>query len=78
MDITKISLDIALPSNPEQIRNRGWFFTLADGVGGQDRGEVASQLTVETVLAECAKAPAGENSTTLLARAIQAANTQRL
>jgi PPM family protein phosphatase len=64
----------AVPSNPAQARNRGWIFTLADGVGGQDRGEVASQLAVETVLAEHAKAPAGENSSALLARAIQAAN----
>ncbi len=64
----------AVPSNPAQTRNRGWLFTLADGVGGQDRGEVASQLTVETVLAEHAKAPAGENLSALLARAIQAAN----
>jgi len=66
----------SLPSNPEQIRNRGWIFTLADGVGGQDRGEVASQLTVETVLDECTKAPPGENSAALLGRAIQTANTR--
>lgn len=66
----------SLPLDPEQIRNRGWVFTLADGVGGQDRGEVASRLTVETVLAECARAAPGENSPSLLARAIQAANTR--
>jgi protein phosphatase len=66
----------SLPSNPEQTRNRGWIFTLADGVGGQERGEVASQLTVETVLDECAKAPPGENSASLLGRAIQAANSR--
>ncbi len=66
----------AAPSNPAQTRNRGWIFTLADGVGGQERGEVASQLTVETVLAEHAKAPAGENPAALLARAIQAANSR--
>ena len=44
----------SLPSNPEHARSRGWVFVLADGVGGQDRGEVASRLAVETVLAECA------------------------
>jgi len=66
----------ALPSNPQQVRNRGWLFALADGVGGQDRGEVASRLTVETVLAEYAKAPTGENPSALLARAIQSANTR--
>ncbi len=66
----------ALPSNPQQARNRGWIFTIADGVGGRERGEVASQLTVETVLAEHAKAPQGESNSALLARAIQAANTK--
>lgn len=66
----------SLPLNPEEVRNRGWVFTLADGVGGQDRGEVASRLTVETVLEECAKAAKGENSSSLLTRAIQAANTK--
>ena len=33
----------SLPSNPEQVRNRGWIFALADGVGGQDHGEVEVQ-----------------------------------
>jgi PPM family protein phosphatase len=66
----------SLPLTPEHARNRGWVFTLADGVGGQDRGEVASRLTVETVLRECAKATPGENPSSLLTRAIQAANTQ--
>lgn len=66
----------ALPSNPEQARNRGWIFALADGVGGRKFGEVASRLTVETVLAEHAKEAAHENHSTLLARAIQTANTK--
>jgi protein phosphatase len=66
----------SVPVNPEQVRNLGWVFTLADGVGGQERGEVASRLTVETVLAECAKASPGESHSTLLSRAIQSANTQ--
>ena len=66
----------SLPKTAEQIRNRGWVFTLADGVGGQERGEVASRLTVETILAECAKAAPGEAHPNLLTRAVQAANTK--
>ena len=66
----------SLPSNPQHARSRGWLFALADGVGGQDRGEVASRLTVETVLAECAKAAPGEIPSTLFAAPIQAANTR--
>lgn len=66
----------SLPLNPEQVRNRGFLFALADGVGGLERGEVASQLTVDTVLAECAKAAPGENPPALLTRAIQAANVK--
>ncbi len=65
-----------LPSTPEQVRTRGWLFTLADGVGGQDRGEVASRLTVETMLAETAKAAPAESPSALLTRCIQAANTR--
>jgi len=66
----------SLPSKPEQVRTRGWIFALADGVGGQDHGEVAAQLAVETVLAEWARAAPGENPATLLTRAIQTANAR--
>jgi len=65
----------ALPGDEEQARTRGWIFTLADGVGGQERGEVASQLTVETVLAEYGKAAPAESPSSRLTRAVQAANT---
>jgi protein phosphatase len=66
----------SVPSDPQHAGSRGWIFVLADGVGGRDRGEVASRLAVETVLAECATSPQSENSAALFARSIQAANTR--
>lgn len=64
----------SLPSSLLHARSRGWVFVLADGVGGQERGEVASRLAVETVLSECASLSKGENPETLFERSIQAAN----
>lgn len=56
--------------------DRGWLFVLADGVGGHDRGEVASRLAVETVLNTFQQAKAGESLTAVLPRAIERANLQ--
>jgi protein phosphatase len=64
----------SLPSSPQQAQTRGWVFVLADGVGGSDRGEVASRLAVETLLSECATSAKGENSESLFERSIQSAN----
>jgi PPM family protein phosphatase len=66
----------SLPCNVQQARSRGWVFVLADGVGGQDLGEVASRLTVETILDECAKSQQTETPTAMFARSIQTANTR--
>ena len=44
-------LGYVLPDAAEQQQTHGWLFALADGVGGQDRGEVASRTAVETLLA---------------------------
>jgi protein phosphatase len=64
----------AAPESLEQIRQRGWFFAVADGVGGQELGEVASRTAVETVVAGFNAAPLGEAHAGLLARLVQAAN----
>src|ERR1035441_8881690 len=56
-------LGYVLPEVPEQEQTHGWLFALADGVGGQQSGEVASRTAVETLLAgggkRCARGPGG-------------------
>jgi PPM family protein phosphatase len=62
------------PANPEEGRSRGWLFALADGVGGQDRGEVASSTAVETMLSHFLGVRAGESPSNILQRLVQSAN----
>lgn len=63
-----------LPVTQEQARTHGWLFALADGVGGQERGEVASRAAVETVIEGFRHASGGEPHAALLPRLVQAAN----
>lgn len=65
-----------IPSTPELVHSHGWLFVLADGVGGQDRGEVASHLAVRTLTDGFGKAPAKEAHTSLLPKLVQAANSE--
>ena len=64
------------PPSPEQVRSHGWLFALADGVGGQRQGEVASRAAVEEVLGGFRRAPAMESHGPLLNRLVQAANAR--
>jgi protein phosphatase len=63
-----------VPSTPAQVQSQGWLFALADGVGGQEKGEVASRLAVETVLEGFRKIPKGIMHVSLLPKLVQEAN----
>jgi serine/threonine protein phosphatase PrpC len=66
------------PDSPERARTHGWLFALADGVGGQDRGEVASRAAVESLLEGFQSAAGAELLTTLMPRLVQTANARVL
>jgi serine/threonine protein phosphatase PrpC len=68
----------ALPATPAKARACGWLFALADGVGGQELGEVAARVAVESLLDGFRGAGAGEPHLALLSRLVQAANTRVL
>jgi serine/threonine protein phosphatase PrpC len=69
-------LGYASAATPAQARTHGWLFVLADGVGGQEKGEVASRTAVESMVEGFRKARDGEPHTALLPRLVQQANTQ--
>jgi serine/threonine protein phosphatase PrpC len=64
-----------LPASPAQVQSQGWLFALADGVGGQARGEVAAKLAIDSVVEEFRKIPRGVMHVSLLPRLVQQANS---
>ena len=66
----------AAPDNEERAGTHGWLFALADGVGGNDRGEVASRVAVECVLDGFRNSARNESLNALLPRLVQSANSK--
>lgn len=64
----------AAPASPAQARTHGWLFVLADGVGGGEKGEVASHAAVESIITGFREAKDGEPHSTMLPRLVQQAN----
>ena len=64
----------SVPAGAEQAESHGYMFALADGVGGQARGEVASKAAVTRLIAGFENAPAGEPLAQLMTRLVREAN----
>jgi len=63
-----------VPSSAAEVQSQGWLFAIADGVGGQEYGEVASRLAIDTVVSGFRKIPKGIMHVSLLPRLVQEAN----
>ncbi len=64
------------PGSPDDARSLGWVFALADGVGGHDRGEVASRIAVDAIIKGFTKANKNDALTSLLPKLVQNANSE--
>jgi protein phosphatase len=63
-----------IPSSRQQARSHGYLFTVADGVGGLDLGEVASATAISVLTEGFAAAQGGTMLAALLPRLVQHAN----
>ena len=64
------------PGSPARVRSHGWLFALADGVGGQRKGEVASRAAVQEVVAGFQRAKDGTPPKDLVNSLVQASNAR--
>jgi protein phosphatase len=69
-------LDCFAPQSQDEAQSRGWLFALADGVGGQDRGEVASKLAVETLIEGFGHVSRNDALTGVMPKLLQQANSR--
>lgn len=63
------------PQNDGELAKHGWLYIVADGVGGADAGEVASQFASERVIAHYLANSETKDWGRRLINAMQAANT---
>jgi serine/threonine protein phosphatase PrpC len=56
--------------------HQGWLFAVADGVGGQDSGEVASRLAIQTLQTGFREFRSNEAPRACLQRLVQTANSK--
>src|ERR1700674_436130 len=63
-------LGYVAPATPQEAQTQGWLFAVADGVGGHEKGEVASATAVEVLLEGFRAAGKGEALTSLLTRLV--------
>jgi protein phosphatase len=68
------SLGHVVPTTAGEVQSQGWLFAIADGVGGQEYGEVASRLAIDTVVSGFRRIPKGVMHVSLLPRLVQEAN----
>jgi len=69
-------LGYVIPANPARARSHGWMFALADGVGGTEKGEIASRAAVEHLTSGFREAAPHEPLSELLIRLAQEANVR--
>jgi protein phosphatase len=65
-----------VPGSPSQARSHGWLFALADGVGGQRQGEVASRAAVQEALAGFRRAKDEAAHKDVVNQLVQSANAR--
>jgi serine/threonine protein phosphatase PrpC len=66
-------VDSVVPSDPAVLQRKGALYLVADGMGGHQAGEVASQTAVETVIQQYYADPSNNVRASLI-RAFEAAN----
>lgn len=69
------AMGVYVPKSRGEAQARGWIFSVADGVGGIDAGEVAASTAIQVIVDGFARAEEQTPLASLLPRLIQYANS---